>query len=122
MRTAAFSPRAPITRIQASSRPFRSATDSTERLGGHVGNGRQWVSWIHEKDFIRSVRWLINHDEIDGVVNLAAPYPVPNRDFMRAIREACGIRIGIPGPKPLLEIAAFIHRSETELLLKSRYV
>lgn len=91
-------------------------------LGGHVGNGRQWVSWIHEKDFIRSVRWLINHDEVDGVVNLAAPYPVPNRDFMRSIREACGMRFGIPGPKPLLEIAAFLHRTETELLLKSRYV
>jgi len=45
-----------------------------------------------------------------------------NRDFMRAIREACGMRIGIPGPKPLLEIAAFLHRTETELLLKSRYV
>jgi len=91
-------------------------------LGGHLGDGRQWVSWIHEKDFIRSVRWLINHDEVDGVVNLAAPYPVPNRDFMRSIREACGMRFGIPGPKPLLEIASFLHRTETELLLKSRYV
>ena len=91
-------------------------------LGGHVGDGRQWVSWIHERDFVRSVRWLINHDEVEGVVNLAAPYPLPNADFMRAIRSACGMRIGIPGPKPLLEIAAFVHRSETELLLKSRYV
>ncbi|HEY4642260.1 MAG TPA: TIGR01777 family oxidoreductase [Thermoanaerobaculia bacterium] len=91
-------------------------------LGGHIGDGRQMVSWIHEKDFVRSVRWLIQHDEIDGIVNLASPYPVPNRDFMRALREACGMRFGIPGPKPLFELAAFLHRTETELLLKSRYV
>ncbi len=91
-------------------------------LGGAVGDGRQWVSWIHERDFVRAVRWLIQHDEVEGIVNVAAPYPIPNRDFMSALRRACGIPFGIPGPKPLVDAAAFIHRTESELLLKSRYV
>jgi uncharacterized protein len=91
-------------------------------LGGKHGDGRQYVSWIHHRDFVRAVRWLIEHDEMDGVVNIAAPNPLPNRDFMRAIREACGRRFGIGGTKWMLEIAALVHRTETELLLKSRYV
>lgn len=91
-------------------------------LGGRAGDGTQWVSWIHQRDFVRAVEWLIEHDEIAGAVNIAAPHPLPNDAFMHAIRDACGVRFGIPGPKPLLEIAAFVHRTETELLLKSRYV
>lgn len=91
-------------------------------LGGRMGDGRQWVSWIHQRDFIRAVEWLIDHDEIDGVVNLAAPNPLPNRDFMRAIRDACGKRFGLPAQRWMLEIAAFVRRTETELLLKSRRV
>jgi uncharacterized protein (TIGR01777 family) len=91
-------------------------------LGGRAGDGRQFVSWIHHRDFARAVAWLIDHDQIEGVVNIAAPNPLPNADFMRAIREACGVRIGIPAPAWLLEIAAFFRRTETELLLKSRRV
>jgi uncharacterized protein (TIGR01777 family) len=98
------------------------------RLGlGSMGDGRQFVSWIHERDFIRAVEWLIDgwqidHDEIDGAVNLAAPNPLPNADFLRAIRDACGARFAIRAPAWLLEIAAFFLRTETELLLKSRRV
>jgi len=91
-------------------------------LGGKAGDGRQFVSWIHHRDFARAVAWLIDHDEVEGVVNLAAPNPLPNAEFMRTIREACGVRFGIPAPAWLLEIAAFFHRTETELLLKSRRV
>ena len=91
-------------------------------VGGRAGDGRQFVSWIHHRDFARAVAWLIDRDDISGVVNVAAPNPLPNADFMRAIRDACGIRLGIPAPAWLLEIAAFFHRTETELLLKSRRV
>ncbi len=65
-------------------------------LGGKAGSGRQFVSWIHDEDFIRSVEFLMAHEEISGPVNLAAPNPLPNRDFMRALREAYGMRIGLP--------------------------
>jgi uncharacterized protein (TIGR01777 family) len=91
-------------------------------LGGHAGNGRQFVSWIHELDFARAVEFLIARDDIDGIVNIASPNPLPNREFMTALREAYGMPNGIPAPASLLEVAAFFHRTETELLLKSRRV
>lgn len=93
------------------------------RLGGHVGDGRQYVSWIHPHDFVRSVEWLIEHEELEGAVNIAAPQPLPNRDFMRGMREARGIRFGLPVPfKWMMEIGAFFMRTESELILKSRRV
>lgn len=91
-------------------------------LGGASGDGRQYVSWIHHRDFIRAVRWLIDRTGIDGVVNLAAPAPLPNADFMRALRAAWGARMGLPSPAWLLEIGAVFLGTETELVLKSRRV
>jgi len=91
-------------------------------LGGKSGDGQQFVSWIHEVDFIRAIRWLIERDAVRGPVNLAAPNPLPNSDFMRALREAWGIRIGLPAAKWMLEIGAVFMRTETELILKSRRV
>jgi hypothetical protein len=91
-------------------------------LGGRAGDGRQYMSWIHHEDFVRALLWLVDHREIDGVVNLAAPNPLPNADFMRALREAWGIRIGLPATEWMLEIGCFLMRSETELILKSRRV
>lgn len=91
-------------------------------LGGSSGDGRQFVSWIHETDFIRAIQWLIGHDTVSGPVNLAAPKPLPNADFMRALRDAWGIRFGLPAPKWMLEIGALFMRTETELILKSRSV
>jgi uncharacterized protein (TIGR01777 family) len=91
-------------------------------LGGTAGNGRQYVSWIHEIDFVRAVYWLIDREHLDGAINLAAPNPLPNRDFMAELRQAWGIPVGLPARKWMLEIAAFFHRTETELLLKSRRV
>ena len=91
-------------------------------LGGSSGDGRQYISWIHEEDFIRAVYWLIKHDDIAGPVNLAAPNPLPNADFMRALREASGVRIGLPAANWMLEVGAFFMRTETELVLKSRRV
>lgn len=91
-------------------------------LGGPHGDGRQWVSWIHADDFVRAVYWLIDRDDVEGVVNVAAPHPLPNAEFMRTLRDVSNVRLGIPAPAWLLEIAAFFHRTETELLLKSRRV
>jgi uncharacterized protein len=91
-------------------------------LGGHQGNGRQYVSWIHEEDFARAIEFLIQREDFDGPVNIAAPHPLPNRDFMRELRDAWGIPNGIPAPRPLLAIAAILMRTETELVLKSRRV
>ena len=91
-------------------------------LGGRSGDGRQYVSWIHDRDFVRAVYWLIDHDKLDGAVNLAAPHPLPNADFMRALREAWGIRVGLPASAWMLEIGTWLLRSETKLVLKSRRV
>ena len=91
-------------------------------LGGAQGNGRQFVSWIHGLDFARAVEFLIAHEEFDGPVNLAAPNPLPNREFMATLREAWGMPNGIPAPAPLLELAALFLRTESELVLKSRNV
>src|SRR5437868_5083826 len=91
-------------------------------VGGSHAGGRQYVSWIHQRDFVRAVAWLIDQRFMDGAVNLAAPNPLPNAEFLRAIRDACGVPFGIPATKWMLEIAAFLHRTETELLLKSRRV
>lgn len=91
-------------------------------LGGAAGDGRQFVSWIHFEDFLRATRWLIDHDEIDGAVNVAAPNPVPNEEFMRTLREASGTRVGLAATRWMLEIGAVFMRTETELILKSRRV
>ncbi|MFZ0585102.1 MAG: DUF1731 domain-containing protein, partial [Candidatus Sulfotelmatobacter sp.] len=91
-------------------------------LGGTAGSGEQFVSWIHEADFIRSIEFLMAHEEIDGPVNLAAPNPLPNREFMRTLRQAWGVPLGLPAPSLLLELGAVFLRTETELILKSRRV
>lgn len=91
-------------------------------LGGKMGNGQQYISWMHEQDFVRAVVWLIEHEEIEGAVNLAAPAPLPNAEFMRILREAWGMRVGLPATEWMLEIGALALRTETELVLKSRRV
>jgi uncharacterized protein len=91
-------------------------------LGGRNGSGRQFVSWIHEIDFIRSVYWLIEHESLSGPVNLAAPNPLPNAEFMRDLRSAWKMPVGLPSTEWMLEIGAFVLRTETELILKSRRV
>ncbi len=91
-------------------------------LGGKMGSGKQFVSWIHEKDFCRAVEWIIANENLSGVINLAAPNPLPNRETMRLIREACGAPFGLPATEWMLEVGAFFLRTETELILKSRRV
>ncbi|GAB7102533.1 TIGR01777 family oxidoreductase [Streptomyces phaeofaciens JCM 4814] len=91
-------------------------------LGGPVAGGAQYVSWIHDHDFVRAVEFLIAREDLAGPVNLAAPAPLPQRAFMRALRSAWGVPVGLPATRWMAELGAFALRSDTELLLKSRRV
>ena len=91
-------------------------------LGGRMGSGRQYVSWIHHEDFCRAVEFILERDDLSGVVNLAAPQPLPNAEMMRLFRELCGVPFGLPATPWMLEIGAFLLRTETELIIKSRRV
>jgi uncharacterized protein len=88
-------------------------------LGGPAASGRQFVSWIHDVDFSRAIRRLIEDESFSGPVNLSSPNPLPYAEFMRVLR---GGRIGLPSTRLMLEAAAFFMRTETELVLKSRRV
>jgi uncharacterized protein (TIGR01777 family) len=91
-------------------------------LGGTAGDGRQFISWVHEHDFVRAVEWLIAQTSMSGAVNVASPNPLPNADFMRLLRRAAGVRLGLPATAWMLELGAVFLRTETELILKSRRV
>ncbi|MFE6872237.1 TIGR01777 family oxidoreductase [Kitasatospora sp. NPDC057692] len=91
-------------------------------LGGPVDGGAQYVSWIHDHDLVRAVRFLIHREDVTGPVNLAAPKPLPQRAFMRTLRQAKGIPVGLPATRWMARAGALALRSDTELLLKSRAV
>lgn len=91
-------------------------------MGGKQGNGRQMFSWIHIHDFCRAIEWIINNETLEGPVNLAAPNPVQNNEVMRTIRKVFGVPFGLPLPAALLNIGARFINTETELVLKSRFV
>mgnify|MGYP006200049771 CR=1 FL=1 len=90
-------------------------------LGGKNGNGSQFVSWIHEKDFAKAVEFIIEK-ELSGSINVVSPKPIRNEEFMKKLQKAIGIPFGLPISKSLLEFGAKIIKTETELVLKSRNV
>jgi NAD dependent epimerase/dehydratase family enzyme len=93
-------------------------------LGGPVAGGRQYVSWIHDADFVAAVMMLLE-GELTGPVNLAAPHPLPQAELMAGLRRAWGGwagRVGLPATARMAELGAWAMRSDTELLLKSRRV
>ena len=92
------------------------------RLGGKMGPGNQFVSWIHQQDFLGMIEFIISHKTISGPCNLSSPFPVSNQHFMQSLRDRYGITLGIPHIKPILEVGAFLLQTETELILKSRRV
>lgn len=93
------------------------------RLGvGAQGDGRQFVSWVHERDFVAAVEFLLGREELAGVFNVCSPHPLPNLDFMAALGRAFGRRLAVPVPRWALELGAFFLRTESELVLKSRRV
>jgi uncharacterized protein (TIGR01777 family) len=91
-------------------------------LGGQQGNGRQMFSWVHIHDICRTIEWCESHPDMEGVYNCCAPNPVTNQVFMKTLRQLTGHKIGLPAYTWMLKIGAFIIGTETELLLKSRWV
>jgi uncharacterized protein (TIGR01777 family) len=91
-------------------------------LGGAVGGGNQYVSWIHGDDFVGAIEFLIENDRIEGAVNICAPNPVSQREHMKILRKTWGSPIGLPALRWMAEIGAFFLRTDTELILKSRRV
>ncbi|MGD0029775.1 TIGR01777 family oxidoreductase [Paenibacillus illinoisensis] len=91
-------------------------------LGGSQGPGTQQFSWIHIEDLFRMVLYLQQHPALEGVFNASSPHPVTNRQLMESLRRHMGVRIGLPSPRWMLEVGARFIRTETELVLKSRWV
>lgn len=91
-------------------------------LGGRNGDGKQYVSWIHDADFCGCIDHIISDEKLSGPVNVASPNPLPNGEFMSTLREVLGVKFGLPAAKWMLEIGAVLMKTETELLLKSRRV
>ncbi|MEO2204579.1 TIGR01777 family oxidoreductase [Paenibacillus pabuli] len=91
-------------------------------LGGSQGAGTQLFSWIHIEDLFRMVLYLQQHPALEGVFNASSPHPVTNRQLMESLRHQMGVRIGLPSPRWMLELGARFIRTETELVLKSRWV
>ncbi|GGB06057.1 TIGR01777 family oxidoreductase [Puia dinghuensis] len=91
-------------------------------LGGRQGNGQQMYSWVHIDDVGRAIEWFLDHPELEGTYNLSAPGPVTNAVFMETLRKVTGNRLGLPAPAFLLKLGALLIGTETELLLKSRWV
>ena len=91
-------------------------------LGGKMGHGRQYVSWLHATDFCRAIERLMNNSEAEGIYNLSAPHPLSNAEMMSEFRKAYGMPFGLPTTNWMLEFGAFFLRTETELIIKSRRV
>ncbi|WP_411812390.1 TIGR01777 family oxidoreductase [Chryseobacterium scophthalmum] len=91
-------------------------------LGGKQGRGNQNVSWIHINDFCKAVEYIIEHENISGEINVTAPNPLPNEEFMRKLRKEMKIPFALNAAFWQLEIASVFLKTETELLLKSRNV
>jgi uncharacterized protein (TIGR01777 family) len=91
-------------------------------MGGRQGNGRQYISWVHEQDVAACTEWLLQQNNVEGIINCTAPEPVQNHTLMKALRTAYGIPAGLPAPLWLLEWGARLMGTETELIIKSRWV
>jgi uncharacterized protein (TIGR01777 family) len=91
-------------------------------LGGRQGKGNQMFSWIHIEDVFKIILFLIEHPELDGVINCSAPNPVTNQKLMQFLREVLHVKVDLPSPAWLLSMGAVLIGTETELILKSRWV
>ena len=89
-------------------------------LGGKQGSGKQMISWIHLKDFVRIIEFLIKNESLEGHFNICTPEPVSNQKFMATLRKVLKIPIGIPQPEFLLKLGGSIIGIDTDLILKSR--
>jgi NAD dependent epimerase/dehydratase family enzyme len=104
----------------ATRRSLASGTYHRYRRG--TRGGRQRFSWVHLDDVVGVVRFVDEHPTIEGVVNVSAPHPTDNRTFMASVRRVVGARFGLPTWRWMLELGSLLIRTETELVLKSRWV
>lgn len=91
-------------------------------LGGRQGDGEQYVSWVHEQDAALSTQWILENKDISGVVNCTAPNATKNTTLMKTMRDIYGVPLGLPCPTWMLTFGAWLIGTETELILKSRWV
>ena len=98
----------------------RRAAGTYHRFGARAG--RQRFSWVHLDDVVAAIEFLRGRPDIDGPVNVSSPNPTDNRTLMRTIRSVLGIPVGIPAYRWMLELGSAVIRTETELVLKSRWV
>jgi uncharacterized protein (TIGR01777 family) len=91
-------------------------------IGGKIGSGEQYISWIHEKDFVNIVELSLTNKDMEGIVHCSSPYPVKNKDFMKALRQTCGVPFGFPNPAPLIHFGAVFIGTEGNLVLEGRRV
>ena len=89
-------------------------------LGGQVGNGRQYISWIHISDLSRLVLASIEREEVGGVFNATSPNPVTNAEFMRELRRALHRPWSPPVPEFAARIGAWLMGTEASLDLVSQ--
>ena len=91
-------------------------------LGGKQGNGDQLFSWIHIEDLFRIILFVQSRKDLEGVFNCSSPNPVTNQVLMKSLRQTVGVKVGLPCPTWLLKFGAVLIGTETELILKSRWV
>ena len=101
---------------------FVFASLAKRGLGGTLGDGKQFVSWIHANDFARALSFLIEREDIFGAVNICSPNPLPQKEFMQVLRKAVHAPFGFPAPALLVEMGTRLMKTESELVLKSRRV
>ncbi|HEV7299908.1 MAG TPA: TIGR01777 family oxidoreductase [Tepidisphaeraceae bacterium] len=89
-------------------------------LGGTVGTGRQYISWIHVADLIAIVMRAIDEPAMHGMYVTTAPEPQPNREFMRSLRRAVGRPWSPPAPASMVRVGSWFMRTDPELALLGR--
>ncbi|SDK28052.1 hypothetical protein SAMN05421823_102339 [Catalinimonas alkaloidigena] len=90
------------------------------RLGGRIGHGDQYLSWLHADDFVRMVQYVMQHEELTGIFNATGPEPVRNHQWMRTLRQVTRHRFGLPTPAWLARLGTTLAGTEAELLLQGR--
>lgn len=91
-------------------------------FGNRIGDGEQYLSWIHEIDFVRIIEWIIVNENISGTVHACSPNPVNNQHFMQVIGEALGGRHLLPIPKWLAVLGAWLIGTNAALILDGNKV
>jgi uncharacterized protein (TIGR01777 family) len=107
--------------LEADTPALDRLTDLVRRgLGGRVGSGRQWFSWIHVEDWLAVVTWALTGADVDGPLVVSSPGPVRNAELMATLRAVLGKRVGLPAPAPLVRVGARVLQTDPALALTGR--